>query len=106
MNAAVLAKRVARGAELPTQLAHVGGVLHVARLHVFDHVTLVGFSVAAVQAHPAGDLLSRERDWRTWFLQPFDCLNLILVPLKHAYIVLRYRSYEANMLKDELVLLT
>jgi hypothetical protein len=58
----MLAKRVARGAELAAQLAHVGGVLHVPRLHVFDHVTLVGFGVAAVQANPAGDLLSRDRE--------------------------------------------
>jgi hypothetical protein len=57
VNAAVLAKRVARCAELAAQLAHVGGVLHVARLDVFDHVTLVGFGVAAVQTDPAGDLL-------------------------------------------------
>ncbi len=90
MNAAMLAKGVARGAELAAQLAHVGGVLHVPRLHVFDHVTLVGFGVAAVQADPAGDLLSREILENSGFFNHLitpSNLNLFLVSLKHAYIV-------------------
>ena len=53
MDPPVLAERVARGAHLAAQLAHVGGVLHVPRLHVLYHVALVDLGVAAVQTVPA-----------------------------------------------------
>ncbi len=53
MDPTVLAEGVARCAHLPAQLANVGGMLHVARLHVLHHVALVMFGVAAVQAGPA-----------------------------------------------------
>ena len=49
----MLAKRVSRCAQLPTERAHIGWMLHMASLNVLDHVALVGFGVAAVETLPA-----------------------------------------------------
>ncbi len=48
----MLAEGVARATELAAILAGVGRMAHVARLHVFEHVTLLRTSIVAVQTGP------------------------------------------------------
>jgi 2-methylcitrate dehydratase PrpD len=85
-------------------------VLHVPRLHVFDHVTLVGFGVAAVQANPAGDLLREILEnlvsltfcLSKYIFKPFEARR----PSFEVHFSSRqYSSYEANMVKDDIVIL-
>ena len=49
----MLTKRAPRGAKLGADSTHIGGMVHVACLHVFVHVALFLSHVAAVEAGPA-----------------------------------------------------